>query len=95
VHVVSGPFGWETWSDYLAAARVPRHYQSGRIPFRLCQSVCAALLLGGTPGWPTRARATILAPVFWSGMSGMPASHCDQATLAAQPLRGPIVLFYD
>jgi alpha-1,2-mannosyltransferase len=94
-------FGWETWSDYLAAAAAsPITYQSGHIAFSgFVNSFGAVLLLGGTPAMAYAAQgATILAAgllvgYVWHARLPLPirAASLAAATVAA----APIVLFYD
>ena len=94
-------FGWETWSDYLAAAAAsPATYQSGHIAFSgFANAFGGVLLLGGTPTMAYAAQgATILAAglmvgYVWHARLLLPirAATLAAATLAA----APIVLFYD
>ena len=94
-------FGWETWSDYLAAAVAsPAIYQSGHIAFSgFANPFGGVLLLGGTPTMAYAAQgATILAAgllvgYVWHARLPLPirAATLAAATLAA----APIVLFYD
>ena len=94
-------FGWETWSDYLAAAAAsPAIYQSGHIAFSgFANPFGGVLLLGGTPTMAYAAQgATILAAgllvgYVWHARLPLPirAATLAAATLAA----APIVLFYD
>ncbi len=94
-------FGWETWSDYLAAAAAsPATYQSGRISFSgFVNPFGGVLLLGGTPTMAYAAQgATIVAAgllvgYVWHARFPLPirAATLAAATLAA----APIVLFYD
>jgi alpha-1,2-mannosyltransferase len=94
-------FGWETWSDYLAAAAAsPAIYQSGHIAFSgFANAFGGVLLLGGTPTMAYAAQgATILAAgllvgYVWHARLPLPIGA---ATLAAATLAAaPIVLFYD
>jgi alpha-1,2-mannosyltransferase len=94
-------FGWETWSNYLAAAAAsPATYQSGLIAFSgFANPFGGVLLLGGAPTMAYAAQgATILAAGLLVGYvwhAGLPlpirAATLASATLAA----APIVLFYD